>query len=589
VVEFETKRDGNSIELDILVRKGEKIHIEDLQFLGNKKFSDKKIEKQLKNKEREFLGWMWGRNDGVVKVAELEADKHRIKDYYMKFGYLDVEVEDGVLETDFGGYKAKQIYKIIEGDQYRVADIKIIQTEQILDEDELEVSLQIGKPFNIERFRKDSDTLKDAFANKGYAYVRVTPEVIPNSKTKTVDIRYIIEPNQKVYINDVIISGNTRTIDRVIRREIFLAPGDLYNLRDLKDSKNSLNRTGYFQSVEIVEKRVGVDKIDLEIKVVEQPTGSIVLGAGYGSYDGFIYNVAVSDRNIFGTGLDVGVDVEKSDKRDSYNLHLNNPRVWDSIYSAGVNVFNRSYTAYNYDEKSKGGSVFVGRKFGRNWSSSLSLLYVDYKIDYEDSTRADENYDKGSIIPSVSFNNTDSFYFPREGMKFRTSLEYAGAFGDSKFIKSSTSFSAYYGLEDLINYDLILRYKARLGYLNDRGYLNINEKFYMGGIDTVRGFGSSSLSPRDAKNYRTGGMKMFANSIEASIPLIDSANMRLAFFYDYGMIGEGSFNEIKRSSTGAAIEWLSPLGAIQFIFAKPLDDKPGDDKSSFEFNLGTTF
>jgi len=588
VVDFETKREGNSIEVDVVVRTGEKIIIEELEFEGTDKLSDSKIEQQLTNKEREFMGWMWGRNDGVAKVAALPQDKQKIQEYYLKHGYLDATIEDGVLETEFGGYKAKQKYKIYEGEQYRVGNVTINQEKQLID-DEIELSLENGDVFNLDKFRKDSETLKTMFADLGYAYTRVNTEVLPNNETKTVDITYDVQPNQKVYINDVIVSGNLRTIDRVIRREVFLAPGDLYSVTDLTDSKNALNRTGYFENVEIIEKRVASDKIDLEIKVKEQPTGSIVLGAGYGSYDGFLYNVQLSDRNILGTGLDVGIDIEKSDKRNEYDVYLTNPRVWDSEYSAGFSVFNKDYTAYEYEEESRGGSVFVGRKLGRHWAANTRLLYVDYDVKYDDNRRVDVKYDKVSIIPAINFNNTDNYYFPRNGLKFSTSLEVAGLAGDSEFIKSNTNFSAFYGLQELINYDLILRYKARLGYVSDRGYLNINEKFYMGGMGTVRGYGSGSLSPRDANDYRTGGEKMFANSIEASIPLIESANMRLAFFYDYGMIGDNSFNEIKRSSTGAAIEWLSPMGAIQLIFAQPIDDESGDDTSTFEFNLGTTF
>ena len=589
VIEFEKTRVGNAIEVDIIVNRGEKVYIDSLKFMGNEAFTHKQIEKELKNRQRQSLGWLWGRNRGLMHLNELPNDEQRLRDLYMRHGYLDVEVEDGVLEVDFGSYKAKQVYKISEGQQYEVAEVSVVQEKEILDTDDLNFRLRSGDIFNIDRFRQDSEMLQDAFANEGYAYVRVIPDVVPNPDDGTVDITFYIEPNKKVYINDVIISGNDRTIDRVIRREVFLAPGDLYSKTDLRDSRNALNRTGYFSDIKINERRVAADKIDLEIEVIEQPTGSLVLGAGYGSYDGFIYNIEVSDRNIFGTGLDARVDFEKSSKRTSYNLGLTNPRVWDSRYSAGFTLFNREYTAFDYEERSQGGSLFVGRMLTRHLRANLRYLYVDYDMRYDDPNRGDESYDKGSLTPSISYNNTDSFYFPRQGVTFSTSMEFAGVNGDARFIKNNANFATFYGLQEHINYDLILRYKARGGYIEDRGNLHINEKFYLGGINTVRGYGSNSLSPRDADGYRTGGKRIFSNSVEASVPLIEDANMRLAFFYDYGMIGEDSFDEISRSSTGVAIEWLAPIGPIQFVFAKPLDKEDGDRTSTFEFTLGTNF
>ncbi|MGM0622500.1 MAG: outer membrane protein assembly factor BamA [Campylobacterota bacterium] len=589
VVEFETVRDEGSIELDVNVRKGEKIYIKRLEFLGNENFSHKDIEKQLQNRQRDFMGWMWGLNDGIVKVNEVPNDKQRVKDFYMQNGYLDVAVTDGLLEVDFGGYKAKQIYMIDEGQQYTIGDIEVLQTQDIIDLDSVELKVQEGEVFNIQHFRDDITHLKELYADRGYAYARVTPDMIPNSEDATVDLVFEVEPNQEVFINDVVISGNSKTIDRVIRREVFLAPGDRYSLTDLKDSKNALNRTGFFESVEILEKRVGANEMDLEVKVVEQPTGSLVLGAGYGSYDGFIYNIEVSDKNIFGTGLDVAVDFENSDKRTSYNLRVTNPRVWDSRYSAGINIFDREYIAYDYEENSLGGSIFVGRRLSRHWNANLRYLYVDYDI-YHNDDRGQQQYAKASLIPSVSFNNTDSYYFPREGMKFNTSIESAGLNGDAEFTKTEASFTKYLGLRDYIDYDLILRYKARAGHMNLQSDIDLrNEKLYLGGVRTLRGYGSNSLSPRNENDYRIGGRYMFTNSVEASIPLIDSANMRLAAFYDYGMIGEDSFDEIERSSTGVAIEWLAPIGPIQFVFSKPLDKEEGDKTSTFEFTLGSNF
>jgi outer membrane protein insertion porin family len=161
--------------------------------------------------------------------------------------------------------------------------------------------------------------------------------------------------------------------------------------------------------------------------------------------------------------------------------------------------------------------------------------------------------------------------------------------GDDEYVKYYGNFSYFLGLEDYIDYDLILRYKARVGYIQKNGYLPLNEKFYIGGIRSVRGYKSGSLSPKNESGDLIGGKRMFSNSIEASIPLMKSSGMRLVFFVDYGMIGQDSFTEIKRSGAGVGIEWLSPMGPMQFFYAKPLDDKEGDRPSSFEFIIGRRF
>jgi outer membrane protein insertion porin family len=197
---------------------------------------------------------------------------------------------------------------------------------------------------------------------------------------------------------------------------------------------------------------------------------------------------------------------------------------------------------------------------------------------------------KSSLIPAISFNNTDDFYLPRTGISASSSLEIAGLGGDEKFISSVTKFATYYGLQDLIDYDLILRYKAQFKYLaineEDERY-SYGEKFYMGGVRTIRGYESNSISPMSGSTL-IGGNIMFANSIEASFPLIERLKMRGAIFLDYGMIGQDNL-DIKRAGTGVALEWISPLGPIGLVFSQPLLEESGDRTASFEFTIGQKF
>ena len=596
IVEAKTEElNPGSLKLDLIVSKGENIIIKKINLCGAKKLDYDDFEPYIANKEKEFLGWLWGRNDGKLKVNELELDSFRIKDLYMKEGYLDATVSNPYLRAFYDGYFADLTYMINEGKVYRIRSIDIKLSEPVIKVQKLkeDMRVRVGKIFNIDKLRDDLKSIENKVADLGYAYVRVYPDIKKDKKNAKADIIINVIPGQKVYINEVRISGNTRTIDRVIRREMYLSAGDLYSYTDLKDSTNALRRTGYFDSVTITKKKVADNKIDLLVKVEEAHTGSIIGGIGYGSYDGLLLNASISDKNVFGSGIEVGLDLDYSSKTTKGSLYFANPRVFDSIYSLSGSIFNKTYELYEYDEDKKGLNLTVGRKFGRFIRGSISYELQQSELSNVSDTLDTELYRigktiKSSIIPSVSYNSTDDYFLPRSGILASASFEFAGLGGDEKFLKNYYSFSYFYGLEDIIDYDLILRYKAKLSLAVDNGYLPVNEKFYMGGMRSVRGYKSGSLSPKNSSGDLVGGNRMFANSVEASIPLIKSAKMRMLFFLDYGMIGEDSF-DINRAGTGTGIEWISPLGPIQLIYAFPIGSEEDDQTSSFEFTLGRRF
>ena len=597
-IEPETQKLKNgSIKVKFRVNKGENIIIRKLNLCGAAHFGKRDIESVLANRERDFMGWMWGLNDGKVKIEQLKYEAPRIRDFYMRHGYLDAKVEPPLLRVDFNQYLGILDFKIKEGAVYRVKDVQIELAEPVMDPKELKEDLRVdpGEIFNIDDLRRDMEKLKEKVANLGYAYVRVAPDFVKDEKSHTAVVKYRIFPGKKVHIRDVVISGNSRTLDRVIRREIYLAPGDTYNLTDLRDSKSALMRTGYFESVVIDERRVSENEMDLVVNIKETQTGNIMLGGGYGSYDGFIVNASINDRNIFGSGLSVGVSLDFSKHRSYFNFNVTNPRIFDSDYSVGFNAYNSQYESYDYTEKRKGGSINLGRQIARYWHAGLGYQYFSTQLtgmnaDYPDyDLYNDKPFDTSAITPSLRFNNTDDYYLPRHGMIFGISAEYAGIGGSARFNKNYLNFSIFRGVEDEINYDLILRYKARLGFIPWSEKLPVNEKFFMGGIRTVRGYQSGSISDKDANGYLLGGKYTFSNSLEASIPLVDAAKMRLAFFLDYGMIGENAFTDEKRAGTGVTLEWFSPMGPISLVFAHPLMKKDGDQTSTFEFTMGTQF
>ena len=617
VVDVTRKAVGeSSIAILFDVNKGEKITIKKMNFVGAKALDKNTLEKDLANKEKDTLGWMPWRNNGEAAVNQLEYDAHRLKNVYMKHGYLDAKVSKPIMRVDFGSYKAEVDYKVFEGEQYRIGKIIISHQIEGLDTKALQDKLLLkeGKVFNIKRMRTDMRNIKEAVGNFGYAYVRVAPQMNKNPQSKVINLNYVIQPGDPVTINDVIISGNDTTKDRVIRRYVYLAPGDKFNARDLKDSKSALGRTGFFEKVDIQSQRISADKINLLVNVKEASTGTISAGGGYGSYEGPMINASISDKNIFGLGINSTIGFDISKIATNYNLSFTNPKVWDSMYSMSLSLYKRNYEYVDYTQDQLGGSLSVGREFYRYFHASVGLGYVDNKSTINDGATDifqdflyNDKYKKVSTFASLSYDNTDDFYVPREGMKAAVNFEYAKLSGNDvnltrfpkgygKYLKTSGKLGLYYGLEDFIDYDLILRAKGRVTNIsrNSGEKIPTAEKLFMGGVGSVRGFNPYSLSPKLATGELVGGTKRFSGSLEASIPLSEAAKMRLAFFYDYGVVSLDNetniaVDSVARSSTGVVLEWRSPFGPINLVFAYPIDDKPGDSIATFEFSMGTRF
>ncbi len=646
IVEVETKTlDNGSMELTFKVNKGENIVIEKLSFEGMKNFEGSDFDDVIANKEHQWMGWFWGRNNGEMKLTELQYDPLRIRDLYMQHGFLDSKVDDPFVRVDFSQYIANMSYTIYEGEVYRVSNIILEQSINVIEDEKIRevIKLELNKAFNIKTFREDAERIKTIIADLGYAYVKVSPDLRKDKKAHTVDVVYMIRPGKKVFIRDVLISGNTRTLDRVTRREVYLAPGDLYSLTDIKDSRNSLQRTGYFESTTIEEKRVDDETMDLIVKVKETQTGNIQIGGGYGSFGGLLLSASISDRNIFGSGINMGFSAETSDRTQSFSLNVSNPRLNDSDFSGSASIYTNQTDYEDYTISTQGLGLGLGRRLSRFLSGSVNYNYAESQYSDISSTFITtgidqvlfEDYQKSAVTVGLRFNNTDDFYLARNGFEASTSFEFAGLGGTAEFIKNNNSFKAYKGVADYVGFDLILRYKARFSHIfydenaeDARVSLPTAERFYMGGVGTVRGYESYSLSPYDGQGRRIGGRSMFVNSLEASFPLVPKAKLRLTAFYDYGVLqgkGQDPFlnpngydsaaipilpetendyqkdlnthltntpyetKTISRSSYGAAIEWFSPMGPIQLIFSQTLDDKPTDQTSVFEFTIGQKF
>ncbi len=720
VVEVRTEKVSEGALLIVFdVNRGDSIYIKQSIYEGSAKLKRRMIESLSANKQRDFMGWMWGLNDGKLRLDQLEYDSLRIQDVYMRRGYLDAHISSPFLKTDFSTHDAKLHYKVKEGIQYRISDILIEIDNPVVPLKTLEKALKVKRKdvFNIEHLRADAQILKTEIADKGYAFAVVKPDLDKDEKNGLVKVIYRIEVGDMVYINDVIISGNQRTSDRIIRRELLLGPKDKYNLTKLRNSENSLRRLGFFSKVKIEEKRVNSSLMDLLVSVEEGRTGQLQFGLGYGSYGGLMLNGSVSERNLFGTGQNMSLyaNIATGGGR-SYpgmprgagrmfagNLSLTNPRIFDSWYSSTINLYADYRVSYQYIQQGGGFGVNVGRMLGNRTHVSLgynlnvtkllgfsSPLYNRYYSSTKQiiipsqpvcvsslglllglrqvqscstpgSTRVgqtppvtglwDRDYHTpitSSFTLDVSYDNTDDYYFPRNGVIFSsyatmsglpssgTLNSWNGLGGNVRNTKVYGKFAAYHHLQKYLLIDLIARFKTQGGYIfryNTEDYLPLNSTFYMGGVTTVRGFRNGSITPKDEFGLWLGGDGIFTASTELSYGVLKAAKMRLAWFFDfgfltfktptrgsffynaptttanfkdYGVIGAGFERATWRASTGLQIEWISPMGPLVLIFpiaffnqwgngngkkCKGLCFNPNMDDYTqhFEFSMGTRF
>jgi outer membrane protein insertion porin family len=540
---------------------------------------------------------VFGRDDGEINLEQLKYDQYRLKQLYLQHGYLDAKIKSVFSKIDFDTHTANVQYDIVEGKQYKLKDTKILFDNNATSIDIKSLypkfKLKKGDVFNITKLKKDQNLIKTFVSNKGYAYAKVNFDLKQNKQKGLASIIYHITLGNKVYIHDVIISGNTRTLDRVIRRNVYLAPKDLYSLTDFQDSIHKLKRTGFFESVQIEKKQISKDQMDLIVKIKEARTGNLIVGGGYGSYDGWMINAQINDKNILGSGLNLGFSYEKSSKKKNYNISLANPAIYDSIYSGSINVHRNESLITSIDDNGKdqttlekGFGVGIGRAIGRNTRVGMNYAYNNVDVTYDINSTDNSFYTTSSITPYINFNNTDDYFIPRHGILTGGSIKYAGLGGDAKYSLGSFYFKYFYSLEDLTDYDIIARCKTKIRMINDLGDVPDDTTFYLGGATSVRGYSSYAIKPIDSDHpfYKTT-----TSSVELSFPLLPSAKMRWAIFYDYGTIGQDSFTQIKKAGRGAVISWYSPIGPLQFIFSRAINPNSNDHTSNFEFSLGTKF
>lgn len=593
-------RTVNSVDLIFNIEESDKAKIYNIYIYGNEHISTDEIKSVIPTKEREF--WTLITSSGIISKEAMEADVEFIRQLYMSKGYAKVAVSEPDLRFHSDDpSKADLIFRIQENDQYFVRSVDIDGNENISKEKiEEVVGLKKGEVFNVRKYQQDISNITEIFTSSGYAYANVEPIVSLDEETKEADIVYKIEEGNLVYIGRINITGNKTSHDNVIRRQIDQMEGELYNSRLINEARANTMATGYYENVEVTESTNG-DKIDVNIDVVEQRTGSFTVGAAYSTVDGFLGMVELSRSNFLGWGHEVGIKAEIAQKRMDFSLSYTDPWFLDWPVSVGADLYSYENHWYDYRRRAIGGSLRIGhslikRRLYMNYAFSVYNVKI-FDIDTYASRYVKEQEgttQTHSISPALIWNSLDNPTDPSRGNKSQLFVDFAGNFlgGDSNFVEFGLETSQFF---PIWRDNLVLMLHGEIGYIipNEKGAkIPIDRRYRLGGINSIRGFDFGSIGPRDKEGYEYGGDKYFQINVELIFPLKKDINLKGVVFFDMGQAyseEQHFFNTDFRKSVGVGLRWLTPMGPFRLEWGYKLDKKKNEDPYKFEFSIGGTF
>ena len=591
---------NNEVLLKYKIEEKDQVYITEIQFLGNTRFDDDELKDIMETSESGFFSWIT--DSGYLDMKALEFDVHKITFFYHNEGFIKARVGEPIIayEEDTG---LSITIEVDEGKQYGVKAV-FIKGDLIKPIDELMQKVQIGNEenFNRETVRKDVLALRDIYADEGYAYAEVTPVIDEDDENCLVAITYKVLKGQKVFFERINISGNTTTKDKVIRRELKVIEGEYYSGKALKRSELNLNRLGFFDNIEVRTKKGSAeDRTILDIRVEERPTGSFSFGGGYSSVDKVVGTVQVSQNNFLGNGQRLSTSVKIGGSSSEFDISFTEPWLFDTPISGSIQAYKWKREYDDYTKDSLGGSLSIGYPvyqiddFTRGW--------VQYS--YDDADITDVNIDEvaqiikdmvgrsvsSSVTTGLVRNSTDRAWNASSGSINSVSFEYAGGIlgGDNYFNKYTVRSAWYFPLF----WSTVFMAQGRLGYLQKRsgGALPVYEKFFLGGINTVRGFEYADISPVE-DGYKVGGEKMMVYNLEYRVPLIQEQGIIGLAFFDAGNVfpeEDGyTFSGIRKSA-GGGIRWYSPMGPLRLEWGRNLDPRPDEPSSRMEFSVGGLF
>ena len=585
-------------KLIVQIEEGKQLYIRKIKIKGAEKISPETLKDQLSLSERGFFSWITG--GGVLKEENLNRDAAVLKSYYAQKGFIDVRVAQP--KVDFTEQGIKVTFRIVEGPRYRVEDVtlqgdiispvpklkKLIQMDNLAAEDAY---------FDRSVMNKDRQELTNYYADYGYAYASTNVDLDKNRQDKTVSLTYTLNKKQKIYIRRVEISGNEKTRDNVIRRELLLSDGNQFNGEKLSESKKNLTRLGYFDSVEIdTVPTADPNKMDLNVEVQEKSTGSFSAGAGYSSIDQVFFTAQLKERNFLGRGYTTSLQGKYSSESTRFQLSFWNPHLYDSPLGMGFDAYN-TYRIYDdYDLLNTGGRMKFGYTIGDHTRLYWNFQVSRYEVRDIEASASEliedikgENWSR-TVSISAERDTTDKHYAPTEGSKNNLSLEYTGGIlgGDDNFIKTEYDFSYFY--TPLWKFTFNCHWNAGKLFENTEENVPDFERFYLGGLNTVRGYDYRDISSQDDAGNDIGGYKFFQNNLELYFPIKEDMGILAVFFFDAGNVWGKSENISTNlyKSYGAGIRWNSPMGPLRLEYAVPMDDLE-NNAPGFEFSIGGFF
>lgn len=584
------------------IKEGEKFKVGEVRILGAKGLKEKEIKKRLMTRPPRFFFF-----GGTLKQEELQRDIDRIKIFYLDNGYLDMKAGEPQMKLEKDRKKILITFRVEEGPQYKVGEVSVtgntvFSTEEIL----RGLKIQKRGIFSRETLQADILNLTDRYAERGYLFVDVNPMTDIDRTQHVVAISMEVAEGRQAFVERIEISGNVRTRDKVIRREIPLIEGDVFNSRLLQKSRQNLNNLGFFEEVKLETKRgTAPDKVDVEVTVKERPTGAFTIGAGFSSVDGPLGVISLSQANLFGRGQRVSLSASLSTRTNRYNFSFFEPHAFDSPYSFSTSLFNTKRvfkTFVGFDEESSGGSVGIGRRLFEEVFGRLTYRFETVEISNLPGDAPQEllRQQGESTTSAVGFNFTrelfDNRFDPTQGLRLFGGLELAGSVlgGDNYFTKYTAEASYFHPVLANLGWGLVGHLRGYVTLVEPFGGRSVplQERVFFGGPDTIRGFRNFSISPVDpVSGTRVGGGKGYVMNAEIIFPIFRPINLKGVFFFDAGnvfAIDEPVELSLK-TSVGAGIRVRTPVGPIRLEWGINLRPKEGESSSQFHFTAGTVF
>ncbi len=595
--------DQNETLVTFRIKEGDIVRIKEIRFDGNTVFDDDDLRDAMDTKKKWIFSWITDR--GNYNELQLNQDLERLADLYFNQGYVRVKVREPVISLVDNQKHMLLLIQIDEGPQYRMGTVDA-QGDLNRDKQELLALLGLnpGDVFSRAQLRKGVEVVTDIYADQGYAYANVSPLTRANDETKLIDLMLDIEQGPQVSVERINITGNTKTRDKVIRREMKLVEGDLYNATNLKRSKARINNLGFFEAVDVATSAGSNDELmNVDVKVEERSTGTFSVGAGYSSVDGFVGQGSITQENFLGRGWRLNLAASVGGSSTTYQLGLTDPYFLDTRWTLGGELYQTEREWSDFSREAKGFAIKAGHPVGE-YSRVLVTYRFENKEIYDVDTFASKTIRDqegtstlSSITTTYSYNTTDNRLDPSDGMDMSATWEFAGIGGTEKFSKYILDSRHFWPWK----WGTVLSAHGQLGYVHalngNSDEVPIDERFFLGGIYSLRGFESREVGPRDEFGDFIGGDTQAYFNFEYIFPLFKDLGIKGVTFFDVGNTWNtedfwGEDDDVFSSwrySAGAGIRWLSPMGPMRFEYGYNLDARDYESNGKFDFMIGRFF